>query len=97
MSAVNIPRPEHPMPQWERNDWLNLNGTWEFEFDFGVSAQERKLYESEKKLAGEIVVPFCPESKLSGIAYTDFINAVCYRKVDIFLSMYFQVPKRQVR
>ena len=58
MSAVNIPRPEHPMPQWERNDWLNLNGTWEFEFDFGVSAQERKLYESEKKLAGEIVVPF---------------------------------------
>ena len=81
MSAVNIPRPEHPMPQWERNDWLNLNGTWEFEFDFGVSAQERKLYESEKKLAGEIVVPFCPESKLSGIAYTDFINAVCYRKV----------------
>lgn len=81
MSAVNIPRPEHPMPQWERNDWLNLNGTWEFEFDFGVSAQERKLYESENKLAGEIVVPFCPESKLSGIAHTDFINAVCYRKV----------------
>ena len=81
MSAVNIPRPEHPMPQWERNDWINLNGTWEFEFDFGVSAQERKLYESENKLAGEIVVPFCPESKLSGIAYTDFINAVCYRKV----------------
>ena len=27
------PRPEYPQPQFEREDWLNLNGTWEFEFD----------------------------------------------------------------
>lgn len=76
----NIPRPEHPNPQWMRDSWVNLNGTWEFEFDFGVSARERKLYEGGK-LSRRITVPFCPESKLSGIGHTDFIPSVCYRKV----------------
>jgi len=76
---MNIPRAEHPMPQWERKTWKNLNGTWEFEFDFGVSAMERKIWEKEK-LDQEIIVPFCPESKLSGIGYTDFIPAVAYRR-----------------
>ena len=77
---TNIPRPEHPNPQWERADWRNLNGQWEFDFDFGASARERKLYEGGS-LPMEITVPFCPESKLSGIGHTDFIPAVCYRKV----------------
>lgn len=76
---MGIPRPEHPMPQWERENWMNLNGTWEFEFDFGVSAIERQLWKKEK-LEREILVPFCPESRLSGIAYTDFINGVVYRR-----------------
>ena len=66
---MNMPRPEHPMPQWERANWLNLNGTWEFEFDFGVSAIERELWKKEK-FDKEIIVPFCPESKLSGIGDT---------------------------
>ena len=43
----NIPRPEHPNPQWERDSWKNLNGTWEFAFDFGCSAVERRLWEKE--------------------------------------------------
>ena len=76
----SIPRPEHPNPQWERTNWVNLNGTWEFDFDFGRTARDRKLYASEEKLSKEILVPFCPESKLSGIGYTDFINSVCYRR-----------------
>ena len=38
---MNMPRPEHPNPQWERTNWRNLNGTWEFEFDFGCTAAER--------------------------------------------------------
>ncbi len=74
-----IPRHEHPNPQWERQNWKNLNGEWEFDFDFGVSARERKLYKNSS-LAKKITVPFCPESKLSGIGYTDFIPSVCYRK-----------------
>lgn len=76
---MNIPRAEHPNPQWERDTWKNLNGTWEFEFDFGCSAVERRLWEKER-FDREILVPFCPESRLSGIGYTDFINGVAYRK-----------------
>ena len=76
---MNIPRAEHPNPQWERDTWKNLNGTWEFEFDFGCSAVERRLWEKER-FDREILVPFCPESWLSGIGYTDFINGVAYRR-----------------
>ena len=77
---MNIPRPEHPNPQWERKNWRNLNGEWEFDFDFGVSARERELFK-KGALSKKITVPFCPESKLSGIGYTDFIPSVCYRKI----------------
>ena len=76
-----INREEHPNPQWERKSLKNLNGIWEFEFDFGRTARERKLYEKNDKLDKTIIVPFCPESKLSGIEYRDFIDGVCYRKV----------------
>ena len=47
-----IPWDVYPRPQMKRNSYVNLNGQWEF------SAED---YE------GEITVPFCPESKLSGI------------------------------
>jgi len=77
---MNIPRPEHPNPQWERNTWRNLNGEWEFDFDFGSSARSRELFKGGA-LSNKITVPFCPESVLSGIGYTDFIPAVCYRKI----------------
>jgi hypothetical protein len=29
--AQEIPLPEHPRPDFERHDWLNLNGGWDFE------------------------------------------------------------------
>ena len=32
-----IPRPEHPQPQLQRKNWENLNGEWEFAFDFRKS------------------------------------------------------------
>ena len=76
---MNIPRPEHPNPQSERNNWANLNGEWDFEFDFGNSKFESGILEKEN-WDNKILVPFCPESKLSGIEYTDFIPAVWYRK-----------------
>lgn len=75
-----VPRKEHPNPQMLRKDWINLNGTWDFMFDFSASGIDRKFYEIadwNKK----ITVPFCPESKLSGIAYVDFIPMVWYRKI----------------
>ena len=76
---MNIPRPEHPNPQSERKNWANLNGEWDFEFDFGNSKFESGILEKEN-WDNKILVPFCPESKLSGIEYTDFIPAVWYRK-----------------
>ncbi len=76
-----IPRPEYPRPQFERTDWINLNGTWTYTFDFGHSGRDpgRELFKS-KGFDGEITVPFCPESKLSGVGYTDFIEDMWYHR-----------------
>lgn len=76
---MTIPRSEHPDPQFQRKDWLNLNGEWDFEFDFGNSGLSAGVLEKDE-WSRKINVPFCPESKLSGIEYTDFIAAVWYRK-----------------
>ena len=43
-----MPRPEHPLPQWERSTWKNLNGEWDFSFDFGKSGVDRKEGLGEK-------------------------------------------------
>ena len=74
-----IPRKEYPRPQMVRDNWINLNGEWEFEFDFGKSGKARKLPEAEH-LSRTILVPFCPESGLSGIGCRDFMNAVWYKR-----------------
>jgi beta-galactosidase/beta-glucuronidase len=74
----DLPRSEYPRPQFRRDDWLCLNGTWEFEIDRGDSGLERGLRDAP--LAGEITVPFCPESSLSGVGDTDFLRAVWYRR-----------------
>ena len=74
-----IPRPEHPNPQWERKNWKNLNGIWQFEIDYSATGEERGLVEAES-LSGSITVPFCPESKLSGVEHKDFMNCVWYKK-----------------
>lgn len=77
-------RMEHPNPQFERENWINLNGQWQFAFDFGKSGMDRKMYLADEETGRNfdlmINVPFCPESKLSGVAYKDFINAVWYRR-----------------
>lgn len=76
---MQIPRNEHPRPDRKREDWLCLNGTWDFEIDDARVGVAKRFYE-RPSLEGKIVVPFCPESKLSGLAHTDFINAVWYRR-----------------
>ncbi len=76
---MTIPRPEHPRPQFMRPTWVSLNGQWDFTIDHGNS------YKAQGYAAGgtfdkQITVPFCPESALSGIGYTDFMAAVWYRR-----------------
>jgi hypothetical protein len=54
------PWPEYPRPQLVRNSWQNLNGPWEYCFAAaGGPVPER--------FEGEIIVPFSPESALSGL------------------------------
>ncbi|MHC4105432.1 MAG: glycoside hydrolase family 2 protein, partial [Planctomycetota bacterium] len=82
-----IPRPEHPKPQFHRETWLNLNGQWNFGFDLGFSGNEKGWPKDASRLDKKIIVPFCPESKLSGIGYTNFMNEVYYHRN-------FTVPKK---
>ena len=80
MAVSAQPRAEYPRPQFERADWVNLNGEWSFALDLSDSGRDRDFYNS-KGFDGRITVPFAPESKLSGIGYTDFINSVWYQRM----------------
>lgn len=73
-----VPRAEYPRPQFVREDWLCLNGSWGFEADQADSGLERGL--RERELSSRILVPFAPESARSGIGATDFLEAVWYRR-----------------
>ena len=80
---MSIPRPEYPRPQLVRENWINLNGEWGFETDNAKNGKEKEFYK-RKSLSDKITVPFCPESILSGIGNTDFIDCVWYRReIDI--------------
>jgi beta-galactosidase/beta-glucuronidase len=77
-ASFDVPRGEYPRPQFSRPDWLCLNGDWEFEVDAADSGLERGLL--NRGLRDRITVPFAPESELSGIGDTDFLEAVWYRR-----------------
>lgn len=78
-SVSATPRPEYPRPQLERESWVNLNGEWTYELDLVQTGHERKLFDS-KGFDGKIIVPFAPESKLSGVGHTDFIPSIWYQR-----------------
>ena len=84
--SVEIPRPEHPRPDLFRENWVSLNGPWQFEVDKAANGESRGLTHGTD-LNSKIVVPFCPESKLSGLAIptTEHIKNVWYRRM-------FEVP-----
>ena len=75
-----IPRNEHPNPDFKRNDYIILNGQWDFELDLGNSGKERNLFDADARFSKKINVPFCPESELSGVGYKDFMAAVWYKR-----------------
>ena len=51
---------EYPRPQLARPDWLNLNGLW----DYAITAKDAR---QPTEWPGQILVPFCVESSLSGV------------------------------
>lgn len=77
----DIPRPEYPRPQLVRGNFTNLNGGWQFEIDNSKSGFERGFTRNDYRLSGEITLPFCPESRLSGVGNRDFMYAVWYKRV----------------
>lgn len=62
-------RERHPEPQFARENILSLDGEWQISFCGDEFVK--------------IKVPYCPESELSGIGYTDFIRMCEYRKTFI--------------
>ena len=79
--ATEVPRAEHPRPDLQRDHWLTLNGPWQFEIDKANDGDARGLTYG-KDLNSKIIVPFCPESKLSGLAIptTERMKNVWYRR-----------------
>ena len=72
-------RKEHPRPQFVRNSWLNLNGQWTCDYSKNIKGFNKSTL-NKKKFSKKINVPFCPESKLSGIGNTDFMQEIWYHK-----------------
>lgn len=77
----------HPNPQFERQNWKSLNGEWDFGFKkqsvfHRLSKNKSEAFKLYKKavFTHKINVPFCIESSLSGIGYTNFTGTVWYRK-----------------
>lgn len=65
---AEIPLPEHPRPDWERAEWLNLNGSWRFAFDKADAGVKEKWFSADDaKFDKSIVVPFPWGSALSGV------------------------------
>ncbi len=62
-AAADLPRPEHPRPQFQRPTWLSLNGPWRF----ATGAADDPRFPGGDGYDDEIIVPFCPESTLSGL------------------------------
>lgn len=74
-----LPLPEYPRPQMEREQWLNLNGSWEFQV-----AKEGDSVPTGQTLEEQILVPFAVESQLSGIERNE--KLMWYKRT-------FEIPK----
>ena len=74
----NIPRPEHPRPDFMRDTFHNLNGAWEFAFDDANIGLKEGWFKPEHKFDKTITVPFCYQSAASGIGPTDEIHPIMW-------------------
>ena len=65
--AQTIPLPEHPRPDFERHEWLNLNGAWKFRFDPKDEGVTAGWFRDAVDFPELILVPFSWGAPLSGI------------------------------
>lgn len=81
-NAEIIPLPEHPRPDFMREQWVNLNGSWDFKFDKQDIGETEKWYSDPRLFDKKITVPFPWGSKLSGVK--NEANIAWYsRKIDV--------------
>ncbi len=73
-------RTEYPRPQFRREDWISLNGTWEFAFDDAEKGVERGFPAGKTALERTINVPFTCEYEASGIGEREPHETVWYRR-----------------
>ncbi len=89
---MNI-RPEYPRPQFKRSEWLNLNGEWDFTIDNKKLGRQNGFVTAES-FDKKIIVPFCPESKLSGVEHKDFMNCVWYTRTVLIDDSWLENGRR---
>ena len=66
------PLPEHPRPQLKRTDnlWQSLNGVWSYAMRRGGLPTGERLEGNKPEWDGDIIVPYAPETLLSGVRKT---------------------------
>lgn len=78
---MTVPRPDYPRPQFVRGDWLNLNGSWQFEYDDANAGLTARWYErGTHAFSRQITVPFAYQSPLSGIGDLGIHDLVWYAR-----------------
>lgn len=70
----------HPRPQLRRERWLDLCGPWRFAFDDENRGVSERWFDRSEPFDREIIVPYPPESRLSGVSETGFHPVVWYRR-----------------
>ncbi|MGG6311894.1 glycoside hydrolase family 2 protein [Paenibacillus macerans] len=79
--TYQLMRSEYPRPQFVRDAWMSLNGEWDFDFDDAGIGERDAWYEGEgHDFSRKINVPFCYQSRLSGIGDPAVHDQVWYRK-----------------
>ena len=76
---VKCYKKDYPRPQFVRNQWVNLNGKWDFGFD-EQNCGEKKEWFRDFPGELEIQVPFTYETKLSGIEDESSHENIWYRR-----------------
>lgn len=72
---------EHaPNPQWMRDSWEDLTGTWAFAYDDRNVGLRERWFDRNHELTDTITVPFAPESPLSGIGDRSFHPVLWYQR-----------------
>src|SRR5688500_13493344 len=66
----------YPRPQFRRETWVSLNGTW----DFAIDADGVWREPGEVRWSSQITLPFAPETAASGVGHTGFFRACWYRR-----------------